>query len=461
MTLEKNFIDDKRITEILAKTPTVEEIQAVLEKSKECKGLSFEEVGVLLNAPEKMVIPTLAEVAGKIKNKIYGNRVVLFAPLYISNYCVNNCTYCGYARDNDFKRRRLNKKELIQEVEILEDLGHKRLALEVGEDPINAPIDYVIDAINTIYATQRDNGEIRRINVNIAATTREDYKKLHDVGIGTYILFQETYHKPTYDKVHPNSLKGDYIYHLNSFHRAQEAGIDDVGAGALFGLYDYRYEVLGLLMHNKVLEDKYGVGFHTVSVPRIKKAKGMELSDFKYLVNDDQFRKIVMLLRVAMPYVGIILSTRESEELRRELINAGVSQISAGSCTGVGGYKESEMNISSNQFETDDNRSPLEVLKALVSQGFIPSYCTACYRSGRTGDRFMSLAKSGQIGYICTPNALMTFMEYLKDYGDAELKEKGEQLIWNVVDQIDNQKVRTNTIDKLNRIKQGERDLYV
>ncbi len=461
MTLEKNFIDDKRINEILAMTPTAEEINAVLEKSKACKGLSFEEVGVLLNAPEEMVIPTLAEVAGKIKNKIYGNRVVLFAPLYISNYCVNNCTYCGYARDNDFKRRKLNKQELIQEVEILEDLGHKRLALEVGEDPKNVPIDYVIDAIETIYATQRDNGEIRRINVNIAATTREDYKKLHEVGIGTYILFQETYHKPTYDRVHPNSLKGDYIYHLNSFHRAQEAGIDDVGAGALFGLYDYKYEVLGLLMHNKVLEDKYGVGFHTVSVPRIKKAKGMELADFKYLVSDDEFRKIVMLLRVALPYVGIILSTRESEKLRRELINAGVSQISAGSCTGVGGYKESEMNISSNQFETDDNRSPLEVLKGLVSQGFIPSYCTACYRSGRTGDRFMSLAKSGQIGYICTPNALMTFMEYLKDYGDAELKEKGEELIWYEVNQIDNEKVKTNTINKLNRIKNGERDLFV
>ncbi len=461
MTLEKNFIDDNRINDILSKTPTVEEINAVLEKSKACKGLSFEEVGVLLNAPEEMVLPTLAEVAGKIKNQIYGNRVVLFAPLYISNYCVNNCTYCGYARDNDFKRRRLNKKELIQEVEILEDLGHKRLALEVGEDPKNAPIDYVIDAIETIYATQRDNGEIRRINVNIAATTREDYKKLHEVGIGTYILFQETYHKPTYDRVHPNSLKGNYIYHLNSFHRAQEAGIDDVGAGALFGLYDYKYEVLGLLMHNKVLEDEYGVGFHTVSVPRIKKAKGMELDDFKYLVSDDEFRKIVMLLRVALPYVGIILSTRESEELRRELIHAGVSQISAGSCTGVGGYKESEMNISSNQFETDDNRSPLEVLKGLVSQGFIPSYCTACYRLGRTGDRFMSLAKSGQIGYICTPNALMTFMEYLKDYGDAELKEKGEALIWREVNQIDNEKVRKNTINKLNRIKNGERDLFV
>ena len=396
------MIDIDYVEKILeqAKNPSETEIKAILKKAKKMKGLTHLETAKLLQITEPEAEKELFKTAGEIKDRIYGKRVVIFAPLYISNYCVNNCNYCGYRRDNKFDRKKLTKTEIENEVKILEKLGHKRLALEAGEDPVNCDMDYIFDSIDTIYATENKNGNIRRINVNIAATTVENYKRLKAKNIGTYILFQETYHKPTYDIMHKNSLKGDYLYHLTAFDRAMEAKIDDVGAGVLFGLYDYKFEVLSLIIHNEYLENKFNIGFHTISVPRIKKAAGVDIEQFKYMVDDNTFKRIIATLRIAVPFTGIILSTRESALLRKEAINYGVSQISAGSCTGVGGYKERE-NIKetkdTNQFIIEDNRTPLEVIKGLIKEGFIPSYCTACYRKGRTGDRFMKLAKSGEI----------------------------------------------------------------
>ena len=343
----------------------------------------------------------------------------------------------------------------------MEKAGHKRIALEVGEDPVHCDINYILDAIKAIYDTKNDNGAIRRINVNVAATTVANYKKLKEANIGTYILFQETYHQDTYEKVHPNSLKGDYDYHLTAFDRAMEAGLDDVGAGVLFGLADYKYEVLSLMQHNQYLEDKFGVGFHTISVPRIKKAEGMTLDMFNHLINDETFIKIVAILRVAVPYTGIILSTRETEDIRKLLIQYGVSQISAGSCTDVGGYSDNEKGISSAQFEIADHRKPIDILKELIKDKHIPSYCTACYRSGRTGDRFMRLAKSGEIHNVCTPNALMTLMEFITDYGDQEIYNLGYGLIMEEISKIKNEKIKNLTLDNLNRIKNGERDLFL
>ena len=401
------------------------------------------------------------KIAGDIKNSIYGKRVVIFAPLYVSNYCVNNCVYCGYQRCNSFKRRKLTQEEVKDEVKILEKMGHKRLALELGEDPVNAPIDYVLECLDTIYKTQNSNGEIRRVNVNIAATTVENYRKLKKANIGTYILFQETYHKPTYDKMHPKSIKGDYNYHLTAFDRAMEAGIDDVGGGVLFGLSDPKFEVLALMMHNEHLEEKFGVGFHTVSFPRLKKAKGMDLESFPNLLDDNMFKKIVAITRIAIPFTGIIMSTRESAEMRRELLKYGVSQVSAGSSTGVGGYKEREEGKEDEQFKTSDERTPLEVLKSLLDDGYIPSYCTACYRKGRTGERFMKLAKSGNIQYVCEPNAMMTLMEFALDYGDKEILEKSETLIKNEINNIKRDDVRELVKNNLEKLKKGERDLYL
>ena len=320
--------------------------------------------------------------------------------------------YCGFQRCNKISRRKLTREEIQDEVRVLEKMGHKRLALEAGEDPVNCDINYILEAIDAIYETKLDNGSIRRVNVNIAATTVENYKKLKEKGIGTYILFQETYHKPTYEKVHPKCLKGDYDYHTTAFDRAMEAGVDDVGAGALFGLYDPYFEVLGLMMHNAHLEEKFGVGFHTISVPRLKKAEGMNLSDFPHIFDDETFKKLVAVIRIAVPFTGIIMSTRETAEMRKELLQYGVSQISAGSCTDIGGYKESEESGKSvQQFAVSDERKPFEVITSLLEDGYMPSYCTACYRQGRTGDRFMQLAKSGNIQNVCAPNAMMTLME--------------------------------------------------
>lgn len=453
------MINKDYINQILkdAENPTIEEINQILNKAKKRKKLTHLEVAQLLNAKEKHHVTDIYKTAGDLKDEIYGKRVVIFAPLYISNFCVNNCKYCGYRRDNHFKRRKLTQLEISKQAKNLERLGHKRIALEVGEHQKETPIDYVIDSIKTIY----ESSTIRRINVNIAATSVDNYKKLKDVGIGTYILFQETYDYEAYQDQHPKSIKGDYEYHLHSFDRAFEAGIDDVGAGVLFGLADYKFEVLSLIIHNEYLEEKYGVGFHTISVPRLKKAEGMSLENYPHMINDDEFKRVVTVLRLAVPYIGIILSTRETKEVREELINHGVSQISAGSKTDVGGYhEEQEESFEHDQFELSDERSVIEVNKDLVDKGFIPSYCTACYRKGRTGDRFMQLAKNGTIGLICEPNALMTLTEYIMDYGDDSLKEKGLKYVKKHAKTIKNQTVKDKLEQNIERIVQGERDLF-
>lgn len=457
------FINHDYIYKILEETknPTSEEIKEVLEKAKKREGLSYKEIAILLQAEKEEDLNEIYKLAGDIKKDIYGKRIVVFAPLYVSDYCVNNCTYCGYKRDNKFTRRKLTMEEVAQEVRILEKMGHKRLALELGEDPVNANIDYTLECLDTIYKTQNENGEIRRVNVNIAATTVENYEKLKEKGIGTYILFQETYHKPTYEKVHPKSLKSDYEYHLTAFDRAMEAGIDDVGAGVLFGLYEPRFEVLALMMHNAHLEEKYNVGFHTVSVPRLQEAKGVSLETYPYLLDDKMFKKIVAILRIALPFTGLILSTRETPSMRKELLKYGVSQISAGSSTGVGGYKEREEGNEIKQFKTNDERSPIDILKELLDDGYIPSYCTACYRSGRTGDRFMRLAKSGNIKYVCEPNALITLLEFSLDYGDEEIYKKSLEVIEKEVENIQREDIKQRTKESLEKMKNGERDFYV
>ena len=449
------FINHDLIYKILEETknPSNEEIKGILEKAKKRDGLSYKDIAILLQTEDKSDLEEIYKLAGEIKKDIYGKRIVVFAPLYVSDYCVNNCVYCGYKRDNKFERRKLTMDEVAEEVRILEKMGHKRLALELGEDPVNAPIDYALECLDTIYKTQNENGEIRRVNVNIAATTVENYKKLHEKGIGTYILFQETYHKESYEKMHPKSLKGDYDYHLTAFDRAMEAGIDDVGAGVLFGLADPRFEVLALMMHNAHLEEKYGVGFHTISVPRLQPAKGVTLENYPYLLDDKMFKKVVAILRIAVPFTGLILSTRETPEMRRELLKYGVSQISAGSSTGVGGYKQREEGLEVKQFKTNDERSPIEILKELLEDGYIPSYCTACYRKGRTGDRFMALAKSGNIKYVCEPNAIMTLLEFTLDYGDKELYDKALEVIDAEVENIQREDIKNMTKANLENMK--------
>jgi len=452
-------IDREYIHKVLqaGKNPSMDEIKRILLKAKKREKLNHLDIAILLNAHEKEQIEEIYEIAGQLKDEIYGKRIVIFAPLYISNYCINNCKYCGYKRDNKFPRLKLTQEEIKHQAINLEKLGHKRLALEVGESPTETPIDYVLESIKTIY----DNSSIRRINVNIAATTVEDYKKLHEVGIGTYILFQETYDRPTFEAMHPKSLKGNYDYHLSAFDRAFEAGIEDLGAGVLFGLYKYKNEVLGLIIHNEYLEKKHGVGFHTISVPRLKKAEGMDLEDYPHIITDEQFKRLVTILRLAVPYIGIILSTRETEEIRKDLIDHGISQVSAGSKTDVGGYHdEDEENIAPDQFELSDERSVLDITKDLMNHGYIPSYCTACYRKGRVGDRFMQLAKSGEIGLICEPNALMTLTEYLMDYGDQELTKKGLKFVFSHAETIKNQSVKEKLKTNIFRIIKGERDLF-
>ena len=457
------FINHDYIYDVLEETknPTNEQIKEVLNRAKKREGLNYKDIAILLQAEEEEDLKDIYSLAGAIKKDIYGKRIVVFAPLYVSDYCVNNCVYCGYKRDNKFCRRRLTMDEVAQEVKILEQMGHKRLALELGEDPVNAPIDYVLECLDTIYKTQNNNGEIRRVNVNIAATTVENYKLLKEKGIGTYILFQETYHKPTYEIMHPKSIKGDYDYHTTAFDRAMEAGIDDVGAGVLFGLADPRFEVLGLMMHNAHLEEKFGVGFHTISVPRLQPANGVSLENYPHLLDDKMFKKIVAILRIAVPFTGLILSTRETPEMRKELLRYGVSQISAGSSTGVGGYKEREEGREIKQFETNDERTPIEILKELLSDGYIPSYCTACYRKGRTGDRFMSLAKSGNIKYVCEPNALMTLLEFTLDYGDEELYNKALEIINREVENIERDDIKSLTKESMEKMKKGQRDFYL
>ncbi len=449
-----DFIKDDEINSLIAKGKELvsdkELVREIIEKSKSAEGLTPEETAVLLNLEDKELIEEMFKAARQVKEKLYGKRLVVFAPLYVSNYCVNNCTYCGYKHCNDeLKRKKLNKEQLIEEVKVLESLGHKRIALEAGEDPVNAPLDYILDCIKSIYSIKFDNGSIRRINVNIAATTVENYKRLKDAEIGTYILFQETYHKPTYERLHVSGPKHNYNYHTTAMHRAREAGIDDIGMGVLYGLYDYKYETLAMLMHAMDLEETTGVGPHTLSVPRIRPAENVSLENYPYLVDDEDFKKIVAILRLAVPYAGLILSTREEPGLRDEIIALGVSQVSTGSCTGVGGYSEAYSDPEEKpQFEVGDHRSPVEMIESLMEAGYIPSYCTACYREGRTGERFMDIVKSGELYKICEANALITLKEFIDDYGTDRTREIGDKLIKKSIDEIDNESFRKSVEEK-------------
>lgn len=469
MAIEKaTFIDQTKIIECLElgkeKLKDIAYVKSIIEKAKDAVGLSIEEVAALIQLEDTDLLNEIYKVAGEIKERIYGKRIVIFAPLYVSNYCVNGCEYCGFQCSNKDARKRLTQEEIAKEVELLESIGHKRIALEAGEDPVNCPLDYIIESIETIYNVNKDKGAIRRVNVNIAATTVEDYRKLKDAGIGTYILFQETYHKETYEKVHPTGPKHNYDYHTTAMDRAMEGGIDDVGMGVLFGLYDYRYEVVAMLMHAQHLEEAFGVGPHTLSVPRLKPAFGVDLKTYPHLVEDKDFKKLVAVLRLAVPYTGIILSTREEPEFREEVIKVGVSQVSAGSCVTVGGYNETygeKAQSAATQFEAGDTRTPIEILKELCKDGYVPSYCTACYRQGRTGERFMSLAKTGNIQNVCLPNALMTFKEFLMDYADDELKEIGNKTIEDNFKNITSPEILKLTKERLEKIENGERDFYI
>ncbi len=407
--------------------------------------------------PEK--VQELYALAEQIKKDFYGNRIVIFAPLYLSNYCVNGCLYCPYHQKNKhIPRKKLTQEEVEKEVIALQDMGHKRLAIETGEDPVNCPIEYVLDCIHTIYSIKHKNGAIRRVNVNIAATTVENYRKLKEAGIGTYVLFQETYHKESYEHLHPTGPKSNYRYHTEAMDRAMEGGIDDVGLGVLFGLELYRYEFAGLLMHAEHLEAVHGVGPHTISVPRVKHADDIDPDEFDNGIDDDTFLKICACIRVAVPYTGMIMSTRENQSVRERALHLGISQVSGGSRTSVGGYTEEERPHDTEQFDVSDNRTLDEVVKWLMELGYIPSFCTACYREGRTGDRFMSLCKAGQIQNCCHPNALMTLKEYLMDYAAPETKAIGEKLIQAELENIPKEKVKEICKDHLEKIEQGIRD---
>ncbi len=458
---DKPIIDHDYIYSLLdeAKSVPDAEIGAILDRADQLLGLSHKEVAALISTDNPAHIRRIYQLANKIKHHIYGDRIVLFAPLYVSDHCVNKCLYCGFRCDHKFARRKLTLDEIREEVRLLEKMGHKRLAVEAGEDPVHCPIDYITDVLKTIYDEHSKDGEIRRCNVNIAATTIEHYQKLHDAGIGTYILFQETYHRPTYEAVHAGGPKKDYLYHLTAFDRAMQAGIDDVGAGVLFGLSDYRFEVIALMLHGEHLEKEYGVGFHTISVPRIQKADGADASVAKHVPTDEEFLKLVAVLRLAVPYTGMIISTRESVEMRKKLIGIGISQVSGGSAVEVGGYGKRDEKAA--QFEVADDRTASEIIEWLMDEGVVPSFCTACYRQGRTGDRFMQLAKTGNIKNICLPNALMTLMEYAMDYGSEAFKAKAERLVAMHVPNITNQTMREKTRDHVARIKAGKRDLYV
>lgn len=434
-------------------------IDSIIEKARLCKGLTHREASVLLACDNQEKINEIYDLAEELKKKFYGNRIVIFAPLYLSNYCVNGCTYCPYhLKNKHIARKKLPQEEVAAEVIALQDMGHKRLAIESGEDPVNNPIDYILECIQTIYSIKHKNGAIRRVNVNIAATTVENYRKLKEAGIGTYILFQETYHKESYEKLHPTGPKHNYCYHTEAMDRAMEGGIDDVGLGVLFGLELYKYEFAGLLMHAEHLEAVHGVGPHTISVPRIKHADDIDPSAFDNGIDDETFAKICALIRVSVPYTGMIISTRESQSVREKVIRLGVSQISGGSRTSVGGYTEEERPTDTEQFDVSDQRTLDEVVKWLMEMNYIPSFCTACYREGRTGDRFMSLCKSGQIQNCCHPNALMTLKEYLMDYASEETKKIGEALIQAELQNIPKENVRNICRDHLEKIEQGIRD---
>ena len=460
----EEFIDHQEILDTLAYADAhktdAELIDAILEKAKLHKGLSHREASVLLACELEDKVQEIYALAEQIKKDFYGDRIVMFAPLYLSNYCVNGCLYCPYHKKNThIRRKKLTQEEIRAEVIALQDMGHKRLALEAGEDPVNNPLDYILESIQTIYSIKHKNGAIRRVNVNIAATTVENYRRLKDAGIGTYILFQETYHKETYEHLHPTGPKSNYAYHTEAHDRAMEGGIDDVGLGVLFGLELYRYEFAGLLMHAEHLEAAFGVGPHTISVPRICPADDIDPGEFDNGISDETFEKIVACIRVAVPYTGMIISTRESPAVRARVLHLGVSQISGGSRTSVGGYTEEEpIEESTAQFDLSDHRTLDEVVRWLMEMGYVPSFCTACYREGRTGDRFMSLCKSGQINNCCLPNALMTLKEYLMDYASPETKEIGEKLIASQLGDIPRERTREIVTERLQQIAAGQRD---
>ena len=436
------------------------EIDGIIEKAKLCKGLTHREASALLACTLPDKVQAIFELAEKVKKEFYGNRIVLFAPLYLSNYCINSCVYCPYHRQNKhMPRKKLTQEEIAKEVIALQDMGHKRLAIESGEDPVMAPIEYILESIRTIYSINHRNGAIRRVNVNIAATTVDNYRKLKAANIGTYILFQETYNKESYEKLHPAGPKHDYAYHTEAMDRAMEGGIDDVGLGVLFGLDSYRYEFAALLMHAEHLEAVHGVGPHTISVPRVKRAEDIDPNAFDNGIDDGIFAKICACIRLAVPYTGMIISTRESPVVREKVIRLGISQISGASRTSVGGYVEPEPEKdSTNQFYVSDQRTLDEVVNWLMRDGFIPSFCTACYRKGRTGDRFMSICKKGEIQNCCHPNALMTLKEYLEDYASPETKELGNALITRELDNISTAGIREITLRNLKSIEQGQRD---
>lgn len=438
----------------------VELIDKILEKAKLGKGLSHREAAVLLDCEIEEKNKEIFELAEKIKKDYYGNRIVLFAPLYLSNYCVNGCVYCPYhAKNTHIPRRKLTQEKIKQEVIALQDMGHKRLAIEAGEDPVNNPIEYILDSIKTIYSIKHKNGAIRRVNVNIAATTVENYRKLHEAGIGTYILFQETYNRVSYEKLHPTGPKHNYAYHTEAMDRAMEGGIDDVGLGVLFGLESYRYEFAALLMHAEHLEAVFGVGPHTISVPRIKKADDIDPNAFDNGIDDDIFAKIVACIRISVPYTGMIISTRESEKCRERVLHLGISQISGGSKTSVGGYfNPMPEDENSAQFDVSDRRPLDAVIKWLMELGYLPSFCTACYGSGRTGDRFMEICKNQQIHNFCHPNAIMTLKEYLEDYASPETREVGEKLIQQELQTLENPDIKSIVEKDLVKIHAGERD---
>ena len=466
----EEFINDEEIRATLAYAEAnknnVALIDQLLEKARPrktenghvCAGLTHREASVLLacEIPEK--IEEMYKIAEEIKQAFYGNRIVMFAPLYLSNYCINGCVYCPYhAKNKHIARKKLTQEEIRQEVIALQDMGHKRLALETGEDPVHNPIEYILESIQTIYSVHHKNGDIRRVNVNIAATTVENYRKLKEAGIGTYILFQETYHKESYEQLHPTGPKHDYAYHTEAHDRAMQGGIDDVGLGVLFGLEMYKYEFAGLLMHAEHLEAAFGVGPHTISVPRLKRADDIDPDQFDNGISDEIFEKIVACIRIAVPYTGMIISTRENEAVRTKVLRLGISQTSGASRTSVGGYTEEERPHDSEQFDVSDQRTLDEVVRWLMENDHIPSFCTACYRLGRTGDRFMSLCKSGQILNCCHPNALMTLTEYLVDYASPETQKLGYELIARELEKIPNEKVRRIAEENIEAIKHSDR----
>ena len=452
-----DYINEELIFSLLEKSKRVDEseIKDIINKAKNCKGLNLEEVAKLLYVEGGELLEEIFDAARYVKNKVYGKRVVLFAPLYTSNECTNNCLYCGFRRDNkELHRKTLSLDEIVTEAKAIESQGHKRILLICGEYPGKTGVKHLTDAMDAVYKC----GDIRRINVEAAPMKIEEYRQLKEHGIGTYVIFQETYNREVYKKMHPVGLKADFDWRITAIDRAFEAGIDDVGVGALLGLYDYRFEVLGLLMHINAFEKKYGIGPHTISVPRLRPALGWGLDEIPYLVNDDDFRKIVAIYRLAVPYTGIILSTRESPKLRDELLSLGVSQISAGSKTSPGGYAEEEEKA--DQFEVNDHRTLNQMLETICDNGYIPSFCTACYRRCRTGEAFMEYAKEGEIHEFCQPNAILTFKENLMDYGTDSLRIKGQQIISKALDEIEDENVRKSTEEKLKEIEGGKRDIY-